>query len=429
MLLMRSYSSLGMSAMLQLKSLDPTLYPRPLRETGDERNRQMTDANAVMTESAPQANQETLESMTPAERESWRLTGAMPKRESSAPPEKKAAPTKEASATSSEDVLEDEESVEEEPEAAAASEAAKPQKRTGTPAPLRVKELLAERKRDREEIAELRRLVNKSLETRATPESRTVPEKKDAAPAKKELRPEPQLDDKDPRTGKDKYEDYNSYIKDLRKWDSERYEMQLAEQRDAMLKEFDNRFDKRTKEQDAARSNQVIAQEWTKRVNEARKKYADYDSVAFPVDAAGNDTLNIPVGSVVDSFILESTYGTDVLYFLGQHTDELARIARLNPIAQARALLEIEQTFSKPSKKEKKVQQEQLEEEFEDEDEEEPEAPAKKVSSAPPPPREAAARGTRPLDEAKAAGARGDVAGYMRAMNAKELAAQRRRSS
>lgn len=383
----------------------------------------MTDANAVMTESAPQANQETLDSMTPAERESWRLTGSMPKRESSAPPAKETKPTKEASATSSEETVDDEEIVEDEPEAAAASEAAKPQKRTGTPAPLRVKELLAERKRDREEIAELRRLVNKSLETRVGPESRTAPEKKDAAPAKKELRPEPQLDDKDPRTGKDVYEDYNSYIKALRKWDGERHEQQLADQRDALLKEFDGRLDKRTKEQEAARTQSVISQEWGKRVNDARKVYKDFDAVAL------NEQLPIKEGSVADAFVLESSFGTHVLYFLGSHPEELARINALNPIAQARALLEIEQTFSKPSKKEKKVQQEQLEEEFEEEEEGEPEAPAKKVSNAPPPPREAAARGTRPLDEAKAAGARGDVAGYMRAMNRKELEANRRRSS
>jgi hypothetical protein len=395
----------------------------------------MTDANAVMTESAPQANQETLESMTPAQREHWRLTGEMqpPKKESSATPEK-LPQKKEASAAASEELEEEESS--EEPEAAAESEPARTQKRTGTPAPQRIKELLAERKRDREQLAEANRRLA-ALEQRQ-PEPRPALERKEVVvAAKKELRAEPQLDDKD-RNGKDKYEDFNSYIKDLRKWDDERHEAQLAQQREDLLKEFDTRQDKRTKEQEAARTNQVISQEWGKRVNEARKRYDDFDAVAL------DKMVPIREGSVADAFVLESQYGPDVLYYLATNPDELERlqgraivgadgaitnfVGGLNPIAQARALLEIEQQFSKPSKKEKKAQQEQLEEEFEEE-EEEPVLPAKKVSAAPPPPRETASRGTRPLSEEKAAGARGDVAGYMKAANARELAAMRRRSS
>lgn len=375
---------------------------------------------AVVTESAPaEVTQTKLEGMTTEARDNWRLKGTP------FPAEKKAP----AATATTEEVETAEGTTEEDGETEATSEpATKPAqaKKPLTPAEKRIKELLADRHRSREENAELKRRLD-NLEKRTSQEPRPAPEKKDAAvPAKKELRAEPQLDDKDSK-GKDKYEDYNAFIKDLRAWDQERFNVMLAEEREKTLKEVDSRQEKRTKEQEAARTNQVIQKEWSGRVGKAREKYADFDAVAL------DTTLPVNEGSVADSFVLESKFGTDVLYYLGKHKDELLKINTLNPIAQARALLEIEQKFSKPSKKEKAEQQESLEEEFdeeleseEEELEEEEEEPAKKVTQAPAPVRALGGRGSRPSDEAKAAGARGDVGEYIRIQNAKEIAAKRR---
>ncbi|MBC8158282.1 MAG: hypothetical protein H8E94_03010 [Alphaproteobacteria bacterium] len=62
-------------------------------------------------------------------------------------------------------------------------------------------------------------------------------------------------------------------------------------------------------------------------------KYDDFEEVFHD---------DVPVSPVMAEVILESESGADLAYYLGQHSDEAAKIARMNPLAAARELTRIE---------------------------------------------------------------------------------------
>ena len=147
------------------------------------------------------------------------------------------------------------------------------------------------------------------------------------------------------------------------------------------------------RQQEQAKSQ---ADKWQAKVDPAKKKYADFESIAL------NPDLPVPVGSVTFAFLHDSDHGADVLYHLGSNPDKLAEINAMPPLKAARALYAIESEVSKP-----------------------PSAPA--VSKAPPPPNQVSGKGTTSGSAVEKAIEDGDFEAYRKAENAKALARLKRK--
>jgi hypothetical protein len=138
--------------------------------------------------------------------------------------------------------------------------------------------------------------------------------------------------------------------------------------------------------------NKETIDRWNKSVNEARKKYPDFEAKAFSEDFV------IQEGSVLDRWCLESDKGTDVLYYYATHPEEYAKLNQIaNPM---QAAIEIARTETRLVDKLKPA--------------------AKLVSNAPPPPKEVSGRGTATDDPIAEALASGDISKYMDLMNKQE---------
>lgn len=216
------------------------------------------------------------------------------------------------------------------------------------------------------------------------------------APAAKVTRPEPTKDDIDPATKQPKYATFGDLLAAQREWD-----------REQVMAQFEEKHAKTQREAQQQEQTRVINDGWGKKVEVARKKYADYDKIAL------NPDLKIPAGSVPDAFVLDSEHGADVMHYLGQHPELLdtfyetaknpdgsLKITKhlLNPMRQHRALLEIEAQFSKPSPS------------------------ARRTSAAPAPPHEVSGQGAVPPDETEQALSDDDFPAYKAAENRKALA-------
>ena len=70
------------------------------------------------------------------------------------------------------------------------------------------------------------------------------------------------------------------------------------------------------------------------REEEARSKYADFEQIAY--------NPKLPVTETMAQTIQSSDIGPDVIYYLGSNPKEADRIARLNPLLQAREIGKIE---------------------------------------------------------------------------------------
>ena len=83
---------------------------------------------------------------------------------------------------------------------------------------------------------------------------------------------------------------------------------------------------------------QALLEQYHDREETARDKYDDFDQVAY--------NPNLPVTEYMAQSIQASDIGPDVLYFLGSNPREAERIARLNPILQAKEIGKIEASLS-----------------------------------------------------------------------------------
>ncbi len=86
---------------------------------------------------------------------------------------------------------------------------------------------------------------------------------------------------------------------------------------------------------------------WTERRTAAEAKYPDFKDVALAPFKPG---FEIPSGSVIDAWILESEHGADVLYALMKNPADIRRINALKSHAQARELTLLEQKALTPPK-------------------------------------------------------------------------------
>lgn len=206
------------------------------------------------------------------------------------------------------------------------------------------------------------------------------------AAATSQSRPEPKIEDVDPKTGKAKYATFTDYLSDLRKWDREQItlESQTTQQRTAQ-----------------EQATKAVNMAWGKKVDDAKKsgKYKDFKEVALA------DDLPIKLGGPVDLFMLSSPIGTDVLYHLGKNRAELTRINGLNPLEQVRELtkLEIKLTAKAP-----------------------PRTPAITTAARPPHQASGTGKGTVTKDAVEKAVEEGDSESYMREQNRRDLERRKR---
>lgn len=91
-------------------------------------------------------------------------------------------------------------------------------------------------------------------------------------------------------------------------------------------------------QREAARQQAEMLEAYHDREETARDKYDDFDQVAY--------NPNLPVTEYMAQSIQASDVGPDVLYWLGSNPKEAGRIARLNPILQAKEIGKIEASLS-----------------------------------------------------------------------------------
>lgn len=96
---------------------------------------------------------------------------------------------------------------------------------------------------------------------------------------------------------------------------------------------------------DAEAERTATLEAYQDREEEARGKYDDFEQVAY--------NPKLPVTETMAQTIQASEIGPDVIYYLGSNPKEADRIARLNPLLQAREIGKIEAKLasSPPAKK------------------------------------------------------------------------------
>ena len=92
------------------------------------------------------------------------------------------------------------------------------------------------------------------------------------------------------------------------------------------------------RQRETKQQQQALLEQYHDREETARDKYDDFDQVAY--------NPNLPVTEVMAQSIQASDIGPDVLYFLGSNPKEAERIARLNPILQAKEIGKIEASMT-----------------------------------------------------------------------------------
>lgn len=141
-------------------------------------------------------------------------------------------------------------------------------------------------------------------------------------------KPEPIKEE--PRPKRDAFADPDTYDAALEAWSSKKA---TAEAKATTEREFkDAQTAKETKDRETRETAvaKQIAADWSAKLDKAREKYPDYDDVAQADD--------VPISVPMAHAILNDENGTDIAYYLGQHKDEAARIAKLNPMQQALAI-------------------------------------------------------------------------------------------
>jgi hypothetical protein len=396
-------------------------------------------AAAVETVETPEISvQERLNHASSAELDNWRKTGDIPpvkvKAAENASGEKKNEPSNSARtgapATPSQDKASQEKDKGKgksaEPgaspapaaDAAAAQPANQPQRRKKSDE--RFEKLLDAWEKDRQELARLRSQPsgNNADKQNSQPAAEDKTAKPGAstaaAPAK------PKLTDTDPKTGK-QFASLDAWMEAVDEWTDKRLEARLEE-----------RLGKVEQARTQTEEQRQVAEAVITKSKPAMEKYKDF------MEVAADPKLPIPAGSPVDLFIKDSDNPGEVLYYLGKHPEILAEFYgcdydpetktwdygdfdhktgkytnHVNPIRQVRRLEAIEREFSAAPAPKKT-----------------PAAEARPVNppppKLPPPPPELGGRGAAPADEAEAALARGDMAAYMRIVNARETKAAQR---
>jgi len=311
----------------------------------------MPDDVVVAEPSAAEPQQNVLASLTPESRAEWRKTGKLPeptKTQESSP----ADPPKEAS-------------TEKHPEAESGKEAQEQHGREERRAPgaeKRIQELIAENKRLKEQF-----------ESKSRTESKPEPAKETA-----------KADDYQPFDEAKYMADHpNASFEEIIR--AEAKHIAQAEAKQAMKAEREA-LKKAEQEAKAKEAAEEFRKSWSKRVEEAKKKHADFEELAY------DKTLPLLQDSPADLFIADSEIGPEMLYYFGANRAELERINALPPVKQARELVKLEEKLSGNSQAVA--------------------VPAPQVTRAPKPAPEVGGRATTPEDEAAAAAKDGNFRNF-----------------
>jgi len=136
-------------------------------------------------------------------------------------------------------------------------------------------------------------------------------------------------------TGKpsiDNFETYADYIEALSDWKTDQ-KFQEADRKNA--------------EQSVKRELEEAGKQFTKKLEEAKSRYSDFDEVFNP---------DLQISGAMQAVLMDSEVGADLAYYLSANPDESDNIARMHPIQAARALGLIEAKLSKaPVKDTKKL--------------------------------------------------------------------------
>jgi hypothetical protein len=257
----------------------------------------------------------------------------------------------------------------------------------------RIKELIAKNKKLETDLEEAR----KPKETKAADSSTAKPEAKPApAPV---TRPKPAQADKT-ADGKAKYATYEEFIEDLSDW--------KAEQRIEGLK----------REQQVAQQRQTLGRQ----LEEARGRYADFDTVTKPLIT---EMLKPDIPPAVFAVINDSPVLADLLYTLGGTEATKADFldaCRTNPGKALRVALLVEQEVTKELAKGKGGAGGAGKKEGEGEGES---TPAAKQPRAPKPPTEVGGRGAPGEDALVSASKAGDFRAFDAEQTRRAVASRR----
>lgn len=153
--------------------------------------------------------------------------------------------------------------------------------------------------------------------------------------------------------------------------------------------------EKESRDKQIAEQNKKIQDNWTERVEAAKKQHADFEEVALSNELAAK----IPQGSITDAYILNREAGPELLYHLGKNPDVLSKLIQLPPIDMAFELSKLELSIKGEL------------------------APApKKISDAPKPPREVNSAKTDQPDPIAQATANKDFRTFKAKTDAKDIA-------
>jgi hypothetical protein len=302
-----------------------------------------------------------LESLSGAELQTWRQTGAMPEPKPATPKaDSSPAPAVETSPASTD------------ASPVAASEPADYKAKTKA----RIDELLAKSAREEERANRAEQRARELEARQRQPHADATPAASSPAPAGL-VKPDPEsfaYGTADP-----------AYLEALTD-----YKVAVADQ--TRRTEWEER-----QRQNAAREESTrVIQAFEGRAAEARTKHADFDAVALLAPT------EIPQGSAADLWVMEDEAGAEILYHLQQPANaaERRRILSLSPREQLKELVRLGDRLTSP-------------------------APAARSTQAPPPPATLSTRPTPadPVERALALGDSDEGnAAYIRAQNARDLA-------
>lgn len=235
-----------------------------------------------------------------------------------------------------------------------------------------IQELLEQRRKLREEVKQ---------EPKSEPKQDA---KQDPSPEAKTERPvKPKIDDFQT------YEEYenarDAYFEDLADWKA-----------DQKLKGFREEQAKSAEEKQQQSAQQERLEKWNKSIREAKQEWPDFEAVVHDLK---------PTAEVME-FLEDSDYRAQILYRLGEDTDNADRIFGLSKAAQLREIVDLEREFLSGSKKT------------------EPKKEPTPISKAPKPPVNLRG-GSSPGDPELAAVSANDYVAFERAANAKEMARRR----
>ena len=136
---------------------------------------------------------------------------------------------------------------------------------------------------------------------------------------------DPEPNESDPKFGND----YGRFLAEHARWSArdEFRQLQVQQRRQAQQRQVQQSYHQTLKT-------------WNDRVEAAKGRYQDFESVAF------NRPTRIPEGSPVDVWITEHKAGADVLYYLQSNPQEQDEILRLSVVDQIDRLSLLSQRFS-----------------------------------------------------------------------------------